>query len=690
MQKQRYFNRDLSWLWFNHRVLEEAKDESLPLYERIKFLAIYSNNLEEFYRVRVSYYRNLLRELPTEHPKLKEVRPAEIIQQMNTLVSKFQVEFSKTFRRSILPELRKNGIILLKSTDTLSESQEKYIKKIFSNSILPTLEPMLLIKKRIQPFLKTGQPYTVFKFYRKGLPSWLQRPSYGLIKVPIDHGIPRFIDLGQENGKHYMIFLEDIVLRFIHKIYPGYKYIQGYNVKTTRDADFEYDDYEGDDLIEVISKLDLTREVGLPNRFQYDYRMPKELLEFLKITFQLDDRDLVRGGAIHNFRDFFALPNPLSPNLEAPKHAPLRVPALDKCPSLIEEFKRKEYLLHFPYHSYNYFINFLNEAATSDDVTEIKATQYRVASKSAVVDALINAAENGKKVTVFVELKARFDEQANLAYAKEMKKAGINIIYSLPGLKVHSKVALILGKKENGETISTAFLGTGNFNESTARLYVDHGFFTSDKAITDELKSLFDYFGNQDVEPKFKEILVPNFNMTETYKKLISQEIANVQKGKIGYILLKMNGLEDPIMIEELYRASSAGVKIDLIIRGACRLIPGQPYSKNIRILRIIDHFLEHDRVFLFHNNGKEIMYAGSADWMRRNLYKRIECVFPIKDKALKQEMIELLNIQLQDNVQGRLIGADMKNYKFERAGKPIRSQKEIYEYLKNKTDRED
>ncbi len=683
---QRYFNRDLSWLWFNHRVLEEAKNESLPLYERIKFLAIYSNNLEEFYRVRVSYYRNLIRELPAEHPKIAEVKPAEIIQKINALVSKFQDEFSRTFRKTILPELTKNGIILLKSTDTLSEAQAKYAKKIFSQSILPTLEPMLLVKRRIQPFLKTGQPYVVLKLFKKGWPSWLQRPCYGLIKVPIDHDIPRFIELGEENGKFYMMFLENVITRFIHKLFPGYKYIQAYNVKTTRDADIEYDDFEGEDLIDAISNLDLTREIGRPNRFQYDSRMPKELLEFLKIAFRLDDRDLVRGGAIHNFRDFFSLPNPLSPKLESPKHTPLRVPELDQSISLLEAFKEKEYMLHFPYHSYNYFINFLNEAATSPDVIEIKATQYRVANKSAVVDALINAAENGKKVTVFVELKARFDEQANLAFAKEMKKAGINIIYSLPGLKVHSKVAMVLRKNDKDEVKGTAFIGTGNFNESTARMYVDHGFFTSDDAIIKEIHSLFDYFGNQNLKPQFKEILVPGFNMIDTYKRLIAQEIANAKKGKLGYMLLKMNGLEDPIMIEELYRASTAGVKIDLIIRGACRLIPGQEFSKNIHVMRIVDSFLEHDRVCLFHNNGNEVLYAGSADWMRRNLYRRIECVIPVKDQALKQEMIDLLNIQLQDNVNGRVIGPDMKNYKFERSGKPVRSQKEIYNYLKAKS----
>lgn len=685
MKEIRYFNRDISWLWFNHRVLEEAKDPSLPLYERIKFLAIYSNNLEEFYSVRVSYYRNLLRELPADHPKIQEVNPARVIQDINNLVSRFQEQFSDLFRNKILPELRENRIILLRSNDHLSESQEAYVKRFFARTLLPVLEPMLLVKKRVKPFLKTGQLYITFKFVAKGLPFWLQKYRYGMIKVPTDHNFSRFVELPEENENYYIMFLEDIIIRYIHKLFPGYKFVQGYNVKVTRDADFEYDDFVGSDLIEVIELIDSTREIGRPNRFQYDSRMPAELVKFMKATFDLSDSDLVKGGSIHNFRDFFSLPNPVSPRLENPPQAPLRVKELEKCKSLLSEFRKHEYMLHFPYQSYSYFIKFLVEAANSPDVTEILATQYRVASNSAVVDALISAAESGKKVTVFVELKARFDEEANLRHAVLMKNAGIKIIYSIAGLKVHSKVALVLRKNNAGETSGTAFLATGNFNEKTARLYVDHGFFTSDKIIIDDLLKLFEYFEDQSISPVFKEILVPNFNMIPTYKMLIQQEIDLVSRGKEGYIILKMNGLEDPAMIDELYNASEKGVKIDLIVRGACKLVPGQSFSKNIRVVRIIDRFLEHDRVFYFKNNGDDVMYAGSADWMRRNLYRRIECVFPIKDKKIKREMLEMLEIQLNDNVKARLIDKQMRNRPIVREGKPIRSQMEIYRYLQQK-----
>lgn len=685
MNEIRYFNRDISWLWFNHRVLEEAKDPTLPLYERIKFLAIYSNNLEEFYSVRVSYYRNLIRELPADHPKMIEVNPEKVIADINSLVSRFQEEFGNIFRNKILPELRENRIVLLRNTDRLSEAQEAFLKRFFSRTILPILEPMLLVKKRVKPFLKTGQLYITFKFYRKGLPSWLQTYRYGMVKVPTDHNFSRFIELPEENENYYIMFLEDIIIKYIHKLFPGYKYVQGYNIKVTRDADFEYDDYVGSDLIEVIERIDSTREIGRPNRFQYDSRMPSELVKFMKATFDLTENDLVKGGSIHNFRDFFGLPNPVSPRLEHPAIAPLRVKELEKAKSLLNEFRKHEYMLHFPYQSYSYFIKFLIEAANSPEVTEIFATQYRVASNSAVVDAFISAAESGKKVTVFVELKARFDEEANLRHAVLMKNAGIKIIYSIAGLKVHSKVALVLRKNNAGETTGTAFLATGNFNEKTARLYVDHGFFTSDKAIVKDLMSLFAYFEDQSVAPEFKEILVPNFNMISTYQNLIQQEINHVADGKKGYIILKMNGLEDPAMIDELYNASEQGVKIDLIVRGACKLVPGQSFSKNIRVVRIIDRFLEHDRVFYFNNNGDDIMYTGSADWMRRNLYRRIECVFPIKDKKIRSEMLEMLKIQLSDNVKARLIDKQMRNRVIPLDGDPIRSQVEIYKYLKEK-----
>lgn len=683
----KFFNRDISWLHFNHRVLIESRDKSLPLYERIKFLAIYSNNLEEFYRVRVSYYRNLIRELPTDDPKLSRVDPVKRIDEINELVSQHQSEFSDIFNNEILPELRNNRIFLLRKKDKLNTAQQAYAKQIFNSNVLPSLQPVILKKRRIKPFLKTGQVYICIRFYRLGIPDSLQRCVYGLVKLPTDHDVARFIELPVEKGNYYIMFLEDLIMRNIKTIFPGYKVAGWFNIKVTRDADLEYDDYVGEDLIEVIERIGSTRELGPPNRFQFDQRMPSGMIELLKATFDLEDRDLVKGGAIHNFRDFFSFPNPIAPRLENEKNIPLRVKELDEADSLISEFVRKEYMLHFPYQTYNYFIRFLQEAASDPNVKEIKATQYRVAANSAVVDALITAAENGKKVTVFVELKARFDEEANLRHARDMKQSGIKIIYSIPGLKVHAKVAMVIRELPNGEDQSVTYLATGNFNERTARLYCDHGFFTADKKMIEELKSLFLYLEDQRVKPAFDRILIPNFNLVGKFKALIDNEIDHVSKGSKGYICLKMNGLEDPQMVAKLYEASEKGVKIDIIVRGICILVPNQPYSKNIRLIRIIDSFLEHDRVFVFGNNGKEIVYLGSADWMRRNLYRRIECVFPVSNKKIKKELIDLLNIQLSDNVKARYIADDMTNKRIKHKGNPVRSQVEIYKHLKQKED---
>lgn len=677
------YNRDLSWLAFNHRVLEEAYDRSLPLYERIKFLAIYSNNLEEFYRVRVSYYRRLIQSLPEKDPKLREVKPREIIGRINRIVSGHQKEFHELFYEQLLPELRENGIILAEQDEELTQEQLNHIEELFQHHVLTTIQPVLLVKNRIVPFMKTGHLYLALKLYTRkpGIKnvSRLSRPHYALVKVPTDHNISRFVMLPPHKGKHYIMFLEDLIIRNLEKIFPGYMISRAHSIKVTRDADLEYEDYDGEELKEVIEQLESTRAVGSPNRFQYDARMPRNMLNFLEEALMIDSKIKVKGGRTHNFRDFFNFPNPLSPKLEHDKHYPLTVPALEGG-SLFEKIEAQDYILHFPYQSFDYFLDFLDEAARDPDVEEINTTQYRVATKSAVVENLILAAVNGKKVTVFVELKARFDEEANLRYAREMAKAGINIVYSIPGLKVHAKLALVKRKSKP----ALAFLGTGNFNEKTARLYGDHGFFTADERIIGELRMLFDHLIYR--HPcEFSHILVPNFNMVETYLKLIDHEINIAREGGEAYMIIKVNGLEDPVMIEKLYEASEAGVKIDMLIRGICRLNPNKPYSRNIKVVRIIDRFLEHARIFYFRSGGEEKLFMGSADWMRRNLYRRIECVFPIYNPEIKKEVLDILNIQLNDNVKGRRIDEDHNNLRIEQDKPAVRSQPAIYNYLKDK-----
>lgn len=689
MTKYKYFNRDLSWLSFNYRVLEEAKDHSLPLYERIKFLAIYSNNLEEFYQVRVSYYRQLIKNAELFPLKIEEVKPEEIINKINETVSRYQIEFHQIFDSEIVPELAKNNIILINKNTPLTSEQQEQIEEIFTSEILSLLQPVLLLKKRIRPFLKTGQVYLVMEMVIKEsklTTNTLPRKRYGLIKLPTDHNISRFVEINSTDGKFYIMFLEDVIMKYAYKIFPGYIVKKWHTIKLTRDADLDYDEYEEDDLIDAIQKISKSRTLGKPNRFLYDRQMTQGFLKYLVQSFGLKSNIVVKGGSYHNFRDFFSFPNPLSPLLENEKLPPLRIHALESTGAIKDAINEKDYLITVPYQSYDYFLRFLEQAAQDDSVREIKATQYRVADRSAVVNALMNAAENGKKVSVFVELKARFDEEANLRYASEMIKAGIHIFYSIPGLKVHAKVAMVIrDKRRFPGSKDQAFISTGNFNEKTARLYIDHGLFTSNKEMISDLKTMLNYLENQDPKIRFKQLLVPGFNLISKFGQLINGEIEKAKQGKKGYILLKMNGLQDPIMVDMLYRASEAGVKIDLIVRGICILKTDKKYSKNIRVIRIIDRFLEHARVFVFHNDGNEIVYLGSADWMKRNLYRRVECVFPIHDTSIKQEIIDVLNIQLSDNVKACEIGTDMENNRIPTIGKPIQSQIETYKYFKLK-----
>lgn len=686
-----YVNRDISWLYFNYRVLEEAKNKELPLYERLKFLAIYSNNLDEFYRVRVSYYRRLLRDFPEDHPKIKKVQPRYIIDSINELVSTFQNELMDLFHDEITAELEKNQIRIIEPESKLSTSQKHYIHQVFNADILPYLQPVILIKGRIKPFLRTGQIYIVLRMFPKKLGKLsiskkIRRPVYGLLKLPTDHDIARFVELPKDDKDNYCImFLEDIMMRYFNEMYPGYDISAWYSVKMTRDADLDYEEHDYLELIDIISTISSTRQLGLPNRFQYDYTMPQSVLNYVGKTFMLQPQDMVKAGRYHNFRDLFGFPNPKTPELEYPRFVPLLHPKLQEVRSLIRHIESNECMLHFPYQSFNYFLHYLQEAAHDESVVEIKSTQYRVAYNSAVVKSLIQAAQNGKKVTVFVELKARFDEENNLRFAKEMKRAGIHIIYSIPGLKVHAKVALVTRISSKGKKQLTTFIGTGNFNENTATVYCDHGYFTGRHEITSEIEGLFQILEKKITTYNFTHILVPNFNMIETYSQLIEYEISQALKGKKAHIILKMNALEDPYMIDQLYKASIAGVSINLIIRGACCLKPNQPYSANIRVIRIVDRFLEHDRLFYFHHSGKKMLYLGSADWMRRNLYRRIECVYPVYDDNIKEEILDMLEIQLNDTVKATCLDENTQNIRIPESSHSIRSQVAIYEYLKKK-----
>lgn len=694
MPKQmQLYNRDLSWLSFNFRVLEEALDSKLPLYERIKFLAIYSSNTDEFYKVRVASYRSLM-DVPVQNRKSVNYDPEEILRQINVEVTRQLELFHRIFSEQILPELGKNNIVVygMGAGSKLASEQEEFVSRYFHDEVLPYIQPVLLAKGNVLAFLQDNAVYLAVKLYLKtkeGKANKRRGPQYAIIKLPTQH-VSRFVELPRKDEKYYIMLLDDIIKTNLNVVFPGYVVNSYYSIKITRDADLLIEDEFHGDLVEKIKKSLSKRKTGRPSRFQYDSDIPREFLKKLIDVFNLATEDLVPSASYLKRSDFFQFPNPVSPRLECAALPPNRHAELDQYVSLFEAIKKKDWILHFPYHTYNYVISFFNQAAFDPKVEVIKTTQYRVAKHSAIVNALINAAQNGKDVTVFVEYKARFDEQMNLHFAEKMAQAGVKVIPSIPGLKVHAKVGLVLRQSRRAtKKRGYAYLSTGNFNEKTAQLYGDEGFFTSKDDIIGELTDLFRHLEDRTVKVKFKHLLVAQFGMKEKIIKLIEQEINNVKKGGKGYMLVKMNGLEEPVVIKKMYEASRAGVKIDAIIRGVCCLIPGKPFSRNIRVIRIVDRFLEHARIWIFYNNGRNETFFSSADWMKRNLNRRIETAIPVYNEKIKKEIRDILEIQLQDNTKARLLDSELRNQKIEpqKGAALVRSQMATYEYVKNKNE---
>lgn len=676
-----YIHRDISWLSFNHRVLQEASDQANPLFERIKFLAIYSNNLDEFFRVRVASLRNLLR-LGKKTKREIDYDPKTVLKEILQIVDRQQEEFSRIFEEEIVPELRTHKIHLLRRLD-LNREQKKFVESYFKGHLLPYVQPVLLIKHKIKPFLNDAQLYMTVLMRDKDHPDG--NDSYAIVKIPSDH-LPRFIHLPSPPNRHDLIMLDDIVRHNISFMFPGFDILDTYSIKLTRDAELYIDDEFSGDLIEKIKASLSKRHVGTTSRFVYDREMPAELLEFLRDTFGLEKYDLLVEGRYHNNFDFFQFPDFGMANLKNPPLPPLAYKALEETPDLYEALRTDDHLLHFPYHSYESIIKFFEESARDPQVTHIKITQYRVARQSRIMNALKEAVKAGKQVFVFIEVKARFDEQANLSWGEELEKAGVRVRYSFPGVKVHAKVALVR-REENGGSTLYGYLSTGNFHEETARIYSDFGLFTSDRHLTNEIARLFAFLETVKVLQPFEHLLVGQFNLRSKLIEFIDREIANAKEGKKAEMILKMNSLQDREMVEKLYEASQAGVKIQLIIRGICSLVPGiKGVSENIEAISIVDRFLEHSRVFVFHNNGQEKVILSSADWMVRNLSYRIETAFPVYNLRLAQIVKDNLRIQLTGNVKSRFIDATQSNpYRKDTSDLAIRSQYEIYYYFKRR-----
>lgn len=678
MQFESFFDRDLSWLAFNGRVLEEAGSDSVPLLERIRFLSIYSSNLDEFYRVRMPAVLALekLHAKGNDHPEARA--KTDVLLQIVEIIDQQQERFGKILTTEILPLLRANGIHLLYN-EPIPGSIKEEVSDYFYTQVMAFLQPVYLSISGSKFFPENNKIYLLVVIEgEKGFQELV------VINIPSDN-LPRFYPVKRGN-EQFVVFLDDIIKDNLSAIFK-HTVVKGcYSFKITRDAELEMeDDYEGD-LARKIEEQLTKRDFGLATRLLHEPGIELGHLQLLTMALKLQHAMIVQGGHYHNLKDLGSFPANHA-SLSYRRWPAIPVKAGDGTLSLFEEVEKKDIMLHPPYQSYGMVLRFFNEAAVDGAVTEIYVTLYRIASDSRIGNALVSAAKNGKKVSVLVELKARFDEANNIRWAKKMKAAGVKIIYSAPSLKVHAKIALVKRKKEKRISY-VGLLATGNMNESTARFYTDHILFTAHPEILREMELLFIFLGARKKAGNpgliaFNQLLVAQFNLQQRFLQLIDREIENVKQGKEAAITIKMNNLEEKVLIGKLYEASQAGVKVRMIVRSICCLKPGVPgLSENITVTRIVDRYLEHGRIFVFHNNGAPELYMGSSDWMNRNIYRRIEVCFPVYDNAIKKQVLDLVELQLQDNGQAVEIDQQLNNVPVAKNGAVVYSQHAIYELL--------
>lgn len=681
------YDRDLSWLSFNYRVLCMAKDEQVPLYERIKFLSIFSSNLDEFFRVRmpaIMAVNKLLHNNPAAAGD--DILTQDTLPAIQAEINKQLGEFGATLTGQLLPALRGYNVHLYYNEPVHTQHIET-LREFFLTKVLSFLQPLWLRKKKPEEvFLENNQLYFVVSLTETTKPDMLH---YALVNIP-SAALPRFIELPPLDNTYYIAMLDDVIRQNVGFLFPGYVVNDCYSIKITRDAETDMNELASD-ILEQVETMIVKRELGIPTRFLFDAQMPLALRKLLAVYFHILPEEMVEGGRYHNLKDLADLPMPVkSPVFSYPKQSPVEVPSLEKAPRLLEEVLKRDILLHAPYQRYDYILRFFNEAAVDPAVQEIYITLYRIASSSQIANALISAAHNGKQVTVFVELKARFDEANNIRWAKKMKAAGVKIIYSIPGLKVHAKIALV--KRRHGfQWDYMGLMATGNFNESTARFYTDHVLMTSHAGMTQELELLFLYLQAREQPAKYKflnfsHLLVAQFNLMARFKELINREIEHARAGRPAKITIKLNNLQEKEMIGYLYAASQEGVEVNLIARSICCLVPDQPESSNVKVRRIVDRYLEHARVFIFHNNGAEEVYMGSADWMNRNLHRRIEVCFPIYDQQLAGQLKEIIRLQLADNTNAVRLDENITNIEIEPAAgeAPVNAQMSIHQYVQS------
>ncbi len=673
-------SRDVSWLSFNGRVLQEAEDPRNPLVERIRFLGIFSNNRDEFFRVRVATLLRMSKLGKTAEKMLGE-HPEKIMDKIQKVTIKQQEHF-ETIYQNILKELTAQNIFMINEKE-LDKVQGKFVKDYFHDYVLQTLVPIMLDSTPEFPYLKDKSIYLIIKLIREK-----KRPNYSVVEIPTDK-LPRFLVLPSADDKKYIILLDDVIrynLDVVFSIFE-YKSIESYTIKLTRDAELDMDNDVSKSLVEKIAKGVKKRKKGQPVRMIFDDAMPEDILKYLRTKLKLQKQDRwVPGGRYHNFKDFIDFPRIGRSDLRFHPMPPIDHKDFVGQRSLMKVLKVKDVLLIYPYHSFLHTIELLREASIDPKVVSIKITLYRVANNSNIINALINAVKNGKEVTAVVEVQARFDEEANIQWANNLIEEGVKVVYGVPGLKVHSKLFLITRKERDG-MVNYASIGTGNFNENTAKLYSDFSLLTADKRITNEVATVFNFYLDNLKKGVYKHLVVSPFSMRRKFMALIEKEITNAAAGKDAYIFLKLNSLVDLELINKLYQASHAGVKIKLIVRGVCSLVPGvKGLSEHIEVISVIGRFLEHGRIFIFCNGGVEKYYISSGDWMVRNLDFRSEVAVPVYDKELKAELRKIIDIQFSDNTKSRIIDKKQKNqYRKTESKVLLNSHDELYKFIKQK-----
>ncbi|WP_454988070.1 polyphosphate kinase 1 [Capnocytophaga leadbetteri] len=692
--KNTYVNRELSWLKFNARVLQEAADEKVPLLERLRFAGIFSNNLDEFFKVRYATVKRVA--MNESSDKELGVHAKELLEEITKEVIQLQDE-SLSIINTITEELEKEQIFIV-NEKTLLPEHEAFVNTYFYDKVRPALFTIILNDLEKFPQLKDDVAYLAVKMTLKedekasgvqkffSSKAYKEKIQYALIELPTT--LNRFIELPQVGDKHYIIMLDDVIRFCLHLIFSIFNYesLSANMIKITRDAELDIDDDLSKSFVEKISSSVEDRRKGAPVRFVYDKTIDKDTLHFLIEKMGIVNTDsVIPGGRYHNRRDYMSFPSLGRTDLTyAPIH-PLPVKGLTSEESLLKKIAEKDYLQFTPYHTFSNIIWFLREAALDPKVKSVKITIYRLAKNSQVVNSLINAVKNGKKVTVQIELQARFDEESNIRYAEQLKAEGVKLIFGVRGLKVHSKICVI--EREEGKGIKRyGFISTGNFNESTAKVYTDYTLFTANQDILKEVNKVFNFFETNYNIQKYKHLIVSPHYTKKILKQLIDEEIKNAKAGKEAYIKLKMNNITSYKMIDKLYEASRAGVKIQMIVRGICCLVPGiEGMSENIEVISIVDKFLEHPRLFIFSNNGNPKMYISSADWMTRNISFRVEVGCPIYDEAIKQELIDTFEISWADNVKARVIDQAQDNHYRSHTLPAQRSQVALYEYYQQK-----